>query len=501
MKLHFLFGFPPLLPATEDPAAPVINFEAVDSFLHKFHAFKKDVQELKQADHSTAILESIRSQVPSIVKDSLRSNIGDELQKVLQSHTKGLKKELTVKKAQYKEFIEESVTNDVKNQLSKILLKAVSDFATLILMEKMKGSQSYQTDDEHKILYDELVNSYLLDKDLFESYVQTVSLKRNHEEDKDEDPSAGPNQGKETKKRRTGKEAESSKKSLIPRNLPKANLHQKPTFENVANDANVPHVDPKPRILKPDWFTQPPRPETPEPDWNTVKTLDDALKQPWFNKMINAEGPPLTFDELTSKPIDFSAYAMNRLKLTKLTREVPILIDYDKDAALGIKHWRPQRQQFYRAMINKTSTHNVLSKMRILSVVSVEVEKKFGYGYLIEIVVKRADHQLYKFKEGDFPDLHLNEIDGMLLLLTQNRLFNLNGDVIVHLGVDLRMFTRGIVIQSRVEDVQLDVESYQRKLNLTRPLRSCPGMSAKELYTLNYDPQDLYMKTRKSGKD
>ncbi|GJY06209.1 hypothetical protein Tco_0373263 [Tanacetum coccineum] len=326
MKLHFLFGFPPLLP--EDPAAPVINFEAVDSFLHKFHALKKDVHELKQADHSTAILESIRSQVPSIVKDSLRSNIGDELQKVLQSHTKGLKKELTMRKAEYKEFIEESVTNDVKNQLSKILLKAVSDFATLILMEKMKGSQSYQTDDEHKILYDELVNSYLLDKDLFESYSQTVSLKRNRKEDKDEDPSARPNQGKETKKRRTGKESSKTGKYVSADQSVKEPEHEvqmdfkESTFENVANDAIVPHVDPKPRILKPDWFTQPTRPETPEPDWNTVKTLDDALKQPWFNEMINAEGPPLTFDELMSKPIDLSAYAMNRLKLTKLTREV-----------------------------------------------------------------------------------------------------------------------------------------------------------------------------------
>ncbi|GJY06208.1 hypothetical protein Tco_0373262 [Tanacetum coccineum] len=104
-------------------------------------------------------------------------------------------------------------------------------------------------------------------------------------------------------------------------------------------------------------------------------------------------------------------------------------------------------------MINKTSTHN------------------------------RADNQLYKFKEGDFPDLHLNEIEDMLLLLTQNKLFNLNGDVIVHLRVDLRMFTRGIVLQSRVEDVQLDVESYQRKINLTRPLRSCPGMRFTPLRT------------------
>ncbi|GKC68109.1 copia protein, partial [Tanacetum coccineum] len=114
------------------------------------------VQELKQVDPSTAILESIRSQVPSM-------------------------------KSEYKEFIKDSVTNEVKKQLSKILPKAVSDFVTLmiqesltefklkkILMEKIKKSQSYQTADAHKILYDVLVKSYLLDKDLFESYGQTV---------------------------------------------------------------------------------------------------------------------------------------------------------------------------------------------------------------------------------------------------------------------------------------------------------------------------------------
>ncbi|GKC28517.1 hypothetical protein Tco_1035811 [Tanacetum coccineum] len=88
----------------------------------------------------------------------------------------------------------------------------------------------------------------------------------------------------------------------------------------------------------------------------------------------------------------------------------------------------------------------------------------------------------------------------MLLLLTQNKLFNLDGDVIVHLGVALRMFTRGIVLKSRVEDVQLGVESYQRKLNLTRPQRTCPGMSAKKLYTPNYDRQGVIYKDKKKRK-
>ncbi|GJT67220.1 hypothetical protein Tco_1018700 [Tanacetum coccineum] len=69
--------------------------------------------------------------------------------------------------------------------------------------------------------------------------------------------------------------------------------------------------------------------------------------------------------------------------------------------------------------------------MRILSVVSVKIEKKSGYGYLEKIIVKRADQKLYKFKEGDFPDLHLNDIEDMLLLIAQNKLFNLEGDVIM----------------------------------------------------------------------
>ncbi|GKF54485.1 hypothetical protein Tco_0161395 [Tanacetum coccineum] len=49
-------------------------------------------------------------------------------------------------------------------------------------------------------------------------------------------------------------------------------------------------------------------------------------------------------------------------------------------------------------------------------VMSVSIQKLHGYGYLEEIVVKRADRQFYKFKEGDFVDLHINDIEDMLLL-------------------------------------------------------------------------------------
>ncbi|GJZ20743.1 hypothetical protein Tco_0557333 [Tanacetum coccineum] len=135
-------------------------------------------------------------------------------------------------------------------------------------------------------------------------------------------------------------------------------------------------------------------------------------------------------------------------------------VGYDKYVAFEIKHWGPKRQQFYRAQLNRFSKHDVLSHLKILSVVSVTVNKLHGYGYLEEIVVRRADRQLYKFKEGDFVNLHLNDIEEILLLVVQHKLFYLDGEVIVDLAVALRMFTGSLIIKKRVEDVQLGVKSY-----------------------------------------
>ncbi|GKB89482.1 putative ribonuclease H-like domain-containing protein, partial [Tanacetum coccineum] len=80
----------------------------------------------------------------------------------------------------------------------------------------------------------------------------------------------------------------------------------------------------------------------------------------------------------------------------------------------------------YTTSITKTkaarfSKHDVYSLLKILSVVSVKVNKLHDYGYLEEIVVRRVDHQLYKFKEGDFVNLHLNDVKDMLLLLVVSK--------------------------------------------------------------------------------
>nr|GEY53195.1 ribonuclease H-like domain-containing protein [Tanacetum cinerariifolium] len=94
---------------------------------------------------------------------------------------------------------------------------------------------------------------------------------------------------------------------------------------------------------------------------------------------------------------------------------------------------------------------------------SVSVKKLHGYGHLEEIVVKRSDQQLYKFKEYDFVDLHLNDIEDMLLFAIQHKLFHLDGSDIVDFIVALRMFTRSLILKRRVEDLQLGGENLNKQ--------------------------------------
>ncbi|GKD67770.1 hypothetical protein Tco_1321860 [Tanacetum coccineum] len=162
----------PLLQATKIPSTQVPNSEVVNSVIQRFTKLEQAVKELKQADHSTTILASIRSQVPLVVEDYLGSSLPDALKKVLQSYTKELKKELS-KKRDYNDVIEESVqanvvtksTNFCQNQSTIQVAESVSKYVLKkILYAKMHKSQSHLTYDTHQELYDALTWSVLLDE-------------------------------------------------------------------------------------------------------------------------------------------------------------------------------------------------------------------------------------------------------------------------------------------------------------------------------------------------
>nr|GFA61840.1 hypothetical protein [Tanacetum cinerariifolium] len=144
-------------------------------------------------------------------------------------------------------------------------------------------------------------------------------------------------------------------------------------------------------------------------------------------------------------------------------------LNYDKHTLWGVSHWGQKRQQFYGFVVNRESALDVYSKRRIIAVTDLKIVECHNYKHLDWISVHRDDDKIYKFKEGNFKRLRLQDIEDMLLLLVQGKLSNLTVEERFAFNVSLRMFTRSIVIQRRIEDLQLGVKSYQKRLNLTKP--------------------------------
>nr|GEU61866.1 hypothetical protein [Tanacetum cinerariifolium] len=128
---------------------------------------------------------------------------------------------------------------------------------------------------------------------------------------------------------------------------------------------------------------------------------------------------------------------------------------------------------------------------KFITVTTIKVMRWYDYGDLEEIVVRRDDNVLYKFKDGDLPRLNMCDIEDMLLLLVQKKLSNLDIDDQYDLGVTMRMFTRRVVILHRVKDIQLRVESYQKKLNITRPETFRSDIPNMIPYTAYKNPQGI----------
>nr|GEU33844.1 hypothetical protein [Tanacetum cinerariifolium] len=222
------------------------------------------------------------------------------------------------------------------------------------------------------------------------------------------------------------------------------------------------------------------------------------------------------------------------------------------------------------------------SSRKIITVTKLQIVEWHDYKHLDWITVRRDDDKLYKFKEGDFKRLRIQDIEDMLLPLTgaaddqpiaeasqypewfqkqtkppthdhtltpkllagptyelmkgsckslvelkffleevhkattnqldwnnpegkqylhnllnhlplipnsRGKLTNLTVEERFAFNVSLRMFTRSIVIQRCMEDLQLGVESYQKKLNLTKPDTYKTDLKHKETYTAYSNPR------------
>nr|GFD08012.1 hypothetical protein CTI12_AA475510 [Tanacetum cinerariifolium] len=61
------------------------------------------------------------------------------------------------------------------------------------------------------------------------------------------------------------------------------------------------------------------------------------------------------------------------------------------------------------------------------SVVRIKAYSRYGYDYLSDIVLRRADLQEHTIVENDFKNLHPNDFEDLNLLLLQGHLDHLPG--------------------------------------------------------------------------
>nr|GEZ17478.1 reverse transcriptase domain-containing protein [Tanacetum cinerariifolium] len=94
--------------------------------------------------------------------------------------------------------------------------------------------------------------------------------------------------------------------------------------------------------------------------------------------------------------------------------------------------------------------------MQILSVVKIKAYSRYGYDYLSEIVLRRADLQEHTIAEKDFKNLHPSDFEDLNLLFLQGHLDHLPGFDKKMLSTIVKLWTRNLVIRQRVEDFQLD---------------------------------------------
>ncbi|GKC42770.1 hypothetical protein Tco_1060492 [Tanacetum coccineum] len=96
-----------------------------------------------------------------------------------------------------------------------------------------------------------------------------------------------------------------------------------------------------------------------------------------------------------------------------------VSVSYDKHALWGISHWGRKRQQFYGFAANRESARDVYSKRIIIAVTKLQIVEWHNYKHLDWITVRRDDDKLYKFKEGNFNRLRIQDNEDMLLLFIQ----------------------------------------------------------------------------------
>nr|GFA05978.1 hypothetical protein [Tanacetum cinerariifolium] len=462
------------------------NFGSLFRFDDRLRKLEANLSEFMQTNQFVGAVSSI----PEIVQQYMDQRMNEAVKVAVQIQSDRLRDEAQRENDKFlktvdenmQKIIKEQVNEQVKVQVSKILSRieqtvneqleaevltqsshssktsyaVAADLSEMelkkILIEKMEGNKSIQRFDEQRNLYKALVEAYESDKIILDTYGETVTLKRrrNDDADKDEEPSAGPDRG--LKRRREGKKPESASAPMetATRSAGRSIQGSRSRHASASESAFA----------------------------------EEPIIQSWISELAKRSDSRFSFNELMDTPLDFSNFLINRLKVNpegqqyphNLIKPLPLIPNNRGRHVISFEHFINNDLEYLRggASSRKYTT-------------SIMKTKAADYGHikwLEDLCLGQCglknQYAMTSMPSGESPIGGVNVI---------RKLTNLNVKECFAFNVSLRMFTRSIVIQRRVEDLQMGVESYQKKLNLTKPDSYRSDLKHKEAYNAYSNPR------------
>nr|GEV57229.1 hypothetical protein [Tanacetum cinerariifolium] len=294
----------------------------------------RDEAQAKNEDFLNKLDENIQNIITEHVKEQVKVQVSKILPKIKKTINEQLKAEVLTRASN-----SANISYVVAADLSELELKK-------ILIKKMESNKSIHRSDQQKNLYKAPVDAYECDKIILDIYEDTVTLKRRRDdEDNDEEPSAGSDRG--SKRRRTGKEQESTSapkekaSKTSGKSTKGSKAHQKTASKSATaeepmqttQDLEEPsHLEFETGAANDqpiieafqhlDWFPQQAKPPTPNRAWNTTLPATHGCIQPWIRDLAKQADSRTSFNERMDTPVDFLAFLMNWLKVDTLTPEL-----------------------------------------------------------------------------------------------------------------------------------------------------------------------------------
>ncbi|GKC00172.1 retrovirus-related pol polyprotein from transposon TNT 1-94, partial [Tanacetum coccineum] len=103
----------------EEPIPALPDFSSLFGFDQRVFALEKELSQLKQADYSAQLLETIKSQIPAMVDAQLSTKLEDSIKKSFRSYTVEFEKKAIDERKRYIDLVKKSVKDIIKDEVKR----------------------------------------------------------------------------------------------------------------------------------------------------------------------------------------------------------------------------------------------------------------------------------------------------------------------------------------------------------------------------------------------